>query len=71
MTAIEENLIDVIWEGQPDAPMGKVDALPLIYSGKTSVEKICQLRADLHAAKLDAMLVSMLDEIACFHLYLY
>lgn len=45
--------------------MAKAMVHPLKYSGEESSSKISKLRAILHEKKVDALVVSALDEIAC------
>ena len=64
LVAVENNLVDAVWEDRP-APSGA----PAIvqdkeYAGKTSAEKRADLAEWLKGEKLDAAVISALDSIA-------
>ncbi|WP_299934340.1 aminopeptidase P family protein [uncultured Pelagimonas sp.] len=60
MRAID-NLVDAIWDNQPDPPMGKVFEQPLDLAGEAHDAKIKRLAADL---KADAAIITLPDSIA-------
>ena len=55
------NLIDTIWENQPDPPCGKVTVQPLQLTGESHQAKIDRLARDLTA---DAAVITLPDSIA-------
>ena len=65
LVPINENLIDSIWRDQPRFNPKQIDHLPIKFSGKSSKEKIYDLRAHLKAQNYSAIIVTALDEIAC------
>lgn len=62
--AVDENLIDLIWNDQPSRPHEKVMVQPITFSGKSFEDKIEDLRKELEKKKGLGFVVSMLDEIA-------
>ena len=65
LTAVRANLIDAIWPSRPSRPQEKVKVLNLEFSGKSSVEKLNDVRNEMKGAGAEALVVSELDEIAC------
>ena len=54
----------VIWDGRPLLPMGMVEILPLEHAGECAKDKLARLRAALTSHGADAVLLTMLDEVA-------
>jgi Xaa-Pro aminopeptidase len=61
---IEENLIDKIWEDQPEFPASPIMVHPLPYAGITIKEKIENLQKQMKAEKVDVHILTTLDTIA-------
>lgn len=59
-----ENLIDRIWQDQPDPPAGLVTLHPLALAGQTSDAKRGAIAAQLAAAGQKAVVVTLPDSIA-------
>lgn len=57
------DLVDEIWEDRPPLPQGKVRSHPLEYAGKTSSEKISEVRALMQEDLADAAFYVGLDDI--------
>ena len=55
---------DTIWEDRPEIPAQKAFIHPIKYAGETSASKLARIREKLHKANADALLISMLDEVA-------
>ncbi|KAI9706827.1 MAG: hypothetical protein M1820_004798 [Bogoriella megaspora] len=65
LKAVKENLVDNVWgKDKPDRPSEKVQLLGLENAGKSSKEKIEELRKELDKKKCAGLVISMLDEIA-------
>lgn len=65
LTAVEENLVDVIWgSDRPALPSEPVKLLPQQFSGKDVKTKLEDLRKELDKKKSSGFIVSMLDEVA-------
>jgi Xaa-Pro aminopeptidase len=60
---LPHNLIDRIWTERPSRPQNEIFSLSFEYAGKSSKEKITQLREHLESKKASATVVSMLDEV--------
>ena len=57
--------MDVVWgEGRPSRPKNPVFHLEVKYSGKSHVDKIAKLREEIKKKKAQAIVVTMLDEVA-------
>lgn len=65
LVPVNENLIDAIWKDQPPFDPKEINHLPVKFSGKSSNEKISELRAHLKSQNNSAIIISALDEIAC------
>lgn len=64
LVALEENLIDVIWDGHPGPPMNPLEVHPESYAGETSAAKRTRLAEKIAAASQDAFFLSLPDSIA-------
>ncbi len=62
---IEQNLVDLIWSNKPKGGEEKVWLHGIEWTGKTSSEKIQELKAKLPTDKECYFLTAKLDEIAC------
>lgn len=58
------NLIDRIWEDQPEAPAGKVFPWPEELAGESSASKRARLGAELAKAGQEAAVITLPDSIA-------
>ncbi|KAG8964115.1 hypothetical protein FRC03_002189 [Tulasnella sp. 419] len=59
------NLVDQVWgEARPARPKNKVFPLDIEYAGKSSENKIKELRAELAKQQSGAVVITMLDEVA-------
>lgn len=67
MTAVKENLIDLVWDDQPTYPSDPLLALDIKYAGKTSADKLKEIREKMKEQSSKVMVVTALDEIACKH----
>lgn len=61
LVAIEENLVDQVWQDQPSLDKQSINLWPERYAGQTTAEKISSLRS---ALETEAHVVTMLDAIA-------
>lgn len=65
LVPVSPNLIDLIWSGdQPERSESPVKILPLQYAGKSFINKLIELRSDIHKKRGYGFLVSALDDIA-------
>ena len=55
---------DEIWENRPAIPDNPVEIHPLEYAGETARSKIARIREVVKAKRADAIVISMLDEVA-------
>ena len=53
-----------VWEGRPQKPANPVFILDEKYAGKSAVEKINDLKKELHLSENDAYILSSIDNIA-------
>lgn len=64
LRAIEENLVDAVWEDRPARPLEKVQAHDERYAGESLGAKIERLRARMKEEGVAAHVVTMLDAVA-------
>ncbi|TPX44096.1 hypothetical protein SeMB42_g01343 [Synchytrium endobioticum] len=64
LVGISVNLIDIIWDNRPARPMKPVNVHPVKYSGKSSADKIKELREQFEKKNVWGFVVTALDEIA-------
>ncbi|RXN33656.1 xaa-Pro aminopeptidase 1 isoform X2 [Labeo rohita] len=64
LVAVQDNLIDAIWEDRPARPSTKLISLSLKYTGLTWQDKITALRGKMAERKISWFVVTALDEIA-------
>lgn len=65
MKAITPNLVDLIWKDQPSYPTDKLIALDVKYAGRLAGDKVIEVRAAMLEQKVNLLVVTALDEIAC------
>jgi Xaa-Pro aminopeptidase len=58
------NLVDQVWQDQPELEHRDVTLFPDKYAGLSTTQKLSRIRAALKAKKADVLVLSMLDEIA-------
>lgn len=59
-----EDPFDELWTGRPSLPDTPVYQQPLYYAGRTTAEKLSDIRLQLEAIGCEAILLSALDEVA-------
>jgi Xaa-Pro aminopeptidase len=65
MTAVKQNLVDLVWDDQPAQPSNKVIALDIKYAGKTVADKLVEIREKMKEQSAKVLVVTALDEVAC------
>lgn len=66
LVPLSSNLVDEVWksDGRPARPQNKVGALSIQFAGQKSEEKVEALRGEMKKQEADAVVVTMLDEVA-------
>jgi Xaa-Pro aminopeptidase len=64
LVAIDENLIDGLWNDRPAEPAAPVELYPEDLAGESSADKRARMAAQLASEKLDALVVSAPDCLA-------
>ncbi|ODN06449.1 Xaa-Pro aminopeptidase 1 [Orchesella cincta] len=64
LVAVKENLVDLIWQTRPSRPKKHVDELPLKYAGKSTADKLVDLRKKIADDGVEYLVVTELDQIA-------
>lgn len=64
MTAVKENLVDLVWDDQPSQPNNPVIPLDVKYAGKLIDQKLVEIRAKMQEQQAKVLVVTALDEIA-------
>lgn len=62
--AVDEDLIDIIWTDRPALSQEPVRILPIQYTGKSTAEKLADVRKVMEEKKVDVHLLSSLYDIA-------
>jgi len=66
LVIVRENLIDKVWgEGRPECPAKPLMMLGVEFTGKSSSEKLQDVRNAMTTEQAEAVVLSELDEIAC------
>jgi Xaa-Pro aminopeptidase len=71
LVLLEENLVDKIWIDRPPQIIDPVAVHPIQYAGRTSEDKLAELRVKLSDAKAGAIILTALDEVENKHLPLH
>ena len=58
LTAIEPDLIDMIWTDRPPPPLGPIALHALRFAGETAEDKLVRIRAEIAKLKADALVIS-------------
>jgi len=61
---VHDNLVDALWDTRPPFPTTPIRIHPPEWAGKTSTEKLAELRADMDKENADVMVLSKLDDVA-------
>lgn len=65
LTAIKPNLVDLVWDNQPEQPSNTVNPLDVQFAGKLIDAKLAEVRGKMAAENAKVMVVTALDEVAC------
>ncbi|XP_017784790.1 PREDICTED: xaa-Pro aminopeptidase 1 [Nicrophorus vespilloides] len=63
---VETNLIDLVWDNKPSAPLNPVLPLPLMYTGLKIGDKLKAVREKMREKNASIVVLTFLDEIAWF-----
>lgn len=64
LVAVEDNIVDAVWDDQPEAPKAPVEPHDLAYAGAPAAEKLATITSELQSSDADAAIVTMPDSIA-------
>ncbi|XP_054167051.1 xaa-Pro aminopeptidase 1-like [Oppia nitens] len=64
LVPINDNLVDEVWDNRPPPPNKSVEPLQLVFTGKSWIEKIVEIRQEMVAKETTALILTALDEIA-------
>lgn len=65
LDSIEPNLMDVVWHDQPVRKFNPILALDTSFTGRTTGDKVGQIRHEMKGNKCTALVITALDEVAC------
>lgn len=65
LESIESNLVDLVWHDQPVRKFNPIISLDTSISGRTTADKVAQIRRDMKENKCTAVVITALDEVAC------
>lgn len=64
-------MVDEVWKSQPPQEINPVVIHPLEYAGRSVADKLKDLRKKLVQVKAHSIIISALDEVSWFGLFLY
>jgi len=64
LIAVSENLIDAVWDDQPEKPKAPIVAHDLAFSGEPASDKLKRITNQLQSSDADAFILTMPDSIA-------
>ncbi|XP_033756738.1 xaa-Pro aminopeptidase 1-like [Pecten maximus] len=64
MVPITQNLVDLVWDDQPDPPTNTLLILQDSYTGRKWEDKVTAIRGKMNREKCGALVVTALDEVA-------
>ncbi|MBO6508403.1 MAG: aminopeptidase P family protein [Roseibium sp.] len=64
LVTLDDNPLDAVWVGRPDAPVGQVALYPIELAGRTATDKLTQIQLALAEKKADACVLTQPDSIA-------
>lgn len=65
VTAVKQNLIDLVWDDQPGPTSNPIITLDVKFSGKLVGDKLDEIQEKMKANDAKVLVVTALDEIAC------
>ncbi|RCL02740.1 MAG: Xaa-Pro aminopeptidase [Candidatus Tokpelaia sp. JSC188] len=66
---VEKNLVDIIWDGRPNAPIGQVTLQPIEFTGRTAQEKLSEMQEAITAAGASATILTDPSSVSwCFNI---
>lgn len=69
LAAVEENLVDLVWDDRPKPPLGRVSIQPAALTGRTAQEKVAGMREAITGAGAGAAILTDPSSIAwCFNI---
>eukprot|EP00250_Pteridium_aquilinum_P005032 c15192_g1_i1 orf=59-2065(+) len=64
LVQLEKDLVDEVWKDRPQPTIYPLAVHPIQFAGKSSEEKLTELRAKLSETKASAIVITTLDEVA-------
>ncbi|MCI5060838.1 MAG: aminopeptidase P family protein [Alphaproteobacteria bacterium] len=64
LKVLDRNLIDLVWDNQPEEPKAPVALFPEKYAGRNALDKIRQVQSDIRDKQAGALVLTMSDSIA-------
>ncbi|MFC4625403.1 aminopeptidase P family protein [Daeguia caeni] len=64
LVPVAENLVDLIWDDQPDAPKGPVSIQPARFAGREARDKIAEMQQAVAASGADATVLTDPSSVA-------
>ncbi|MBS9720907.1 aminopeptidase P family protein [Tianweitania sp. BSSL-BM11] len=59
-----DNLVDLIWDDQPEPPLGRIAIQPEAYAGELAKDKLPRLAARMHDTNIDATVLTDPSSVA-------
>lgn len=64
LVAVEKDLVASMWTDRPQRPCNPVKVLPLSFSGKTTADKLVEVRKTMNENSVATLVITALDEVA-------
>lgn len=64
LVKVHRNFVDLIWKNRPGPSDEKITVQPIVYAGTEWKDKVSEIRSNLLANRINAMVVTSLTEIA-------
>lgn len=65
MTSVKQNLVDLVWDEQPDLPSINIMGLDVKFAGKLVDQKLAEVREQMKEQNATVLVVTLLDEVVC------
>ncbi len=62
--AVEQNLVDFVWEDAPAKPSKPIFAQSIEYAGQTTVDKVAAIQTKLIEKSADAVVITLTDSVS-------
>lgn len=65
LISIDDNLVDLVWQGHPSRQFKPIISLDFSITGKKISDAVQLIRKEMQEKHADVLVVTALDEVAC------